>query len=116
MTERKGEDWGGGERGKNSEALEGVEEETRVHHPRSLLDQDSILLLETRLPAGIRSQVVFSYSQATPKIFRWVESQTLPKMSLSLLVIPEILFMCLRRLGYSRTLKVDKTLKIQRPT
>lgn len=64
----------------------------------------------------MRSQVLFSYSKATPKIFRWLESPTLPKMSLSLLVIPEIPFMCLRRLGYSRTLKVDKTLEIQRPT
>lgn len=64
----------------------------------------------------MRSQVVFSYTQATPKIFRWVESQMigLPKMSLSLLVIPEIIFMCFKRLGYSQTLKVEKTLKIQR--
>lgn len=64
----------------------------------------------------MRTQVV-SYSQATPKVFRWVESQVIrpPKISSSLLMIPEILLMCLRRLGHSPALKVDKMLKLQRP-
>lgn len=45
-----------GERGKNSEALEDVEEETRVHHSRSILDQNSLLPLETRHPAWGRGK------------------------------------------------------------
>lgn len=45
-------------RGKDSEALkEGVEEGTRVYHPSRILDQDSILSLETRHPA--KGWVVF---------------------------------------------------------
>lgn len=39
-------------RGKDSEALkDGIEVGTRIHHPRSILGQDSILPLETRHPA-----------------------------------------------------------------
>lgn len=40
-----------GERGKDSESLEeDVEEETRIYQPSIILDQDSILPLETKHP------------------------------------------------------------------
>ena len=54
---RQGVGWGVG-RGKDSEALEeDVQGGTRVHHPSSILDQDSIQSLVTRHPALVEGRL-----------------------------------------------------------